>query len=96
MLLKALCHENIVGMIDVVVYNSEDGESPDPERIFNGDVMMVLEYCDFDLFGLLNSPQVVSTLKYPFIASVYYFLFTVAIFIEAHRRSHSLLCKTIT
>lgn len=42
------------------MYDSiEDGEVSDP-GISQGDVMMMFEFCDFDLSGLLKSTSVVS------------------------------------
>ena len=59
-ILKALKHENIVDLREIVVFNeSADGENFKGVNGFNhGDVFMVFEYADYDLYGLLKSSGV--------------------------------------
>ena len=59
--LKQLKHENIVNLRDILSYSAEDdkSEAAKPEFGFlKGDVFMVLDYMDYDLSGLLESPGV--------------------------------------
>ena len=57
--MKALDHENVVKLKDVVTYdNKMDGPAPDAS-ISHGDVMMMFEFCDFDLSGMLKKPEIV-------------------------------------
>lgn len=59
-ILKALRHQNIVNMREIVVYNDEtDKDSAGGSSQFvNGDVFMVFEYVDYDLSGILKSSDV--------------------------------------
>ena len=60
-ILKSLKHENIVDLREIVVYNEEeDGANFKGVTDFiHGDVFMVFEYADYDLYGLLKSSGVV-------------------------------------
>ena len=61
-ILKIVKHPNIVQLLDVIAFfkteqdNSEDKYSG--KGISDGDVFMVFEYVDYDLYGLLKSPSV--------------------------------------
>lgn len=66
-ILKALRHDNIVGLIEMIVSGSffrnsgDENSSDDNEtggRPYDGDIFMVMEYCDFDLSKLLKSPSI--------------------------------------
>ena len=59
-ILKALKHENIVLLREVVVFNEDkDRENFKSVSDFShGDVFMVFEYADYDLYGLLKSSGV--------------------------------------
>lgn len=62
-ILKALKHENIVNLREIVVFNEdEDREQFKSHSEFShGDVFMVFEYVDYDLYGLLKSSGVALT-----------------------------------
>ena len=51
-ILRALKHENIVQLLEIIAC---DSSGDDDERFKPGDVFMVFEYLDFDLEGLLKS-----------------------------------------
>lgn len=60
-ILKALQHENIVELREIVVFNEENDRAKfkTATEFSHGDVFMVFEYVDYDLYGLLKSPGVI-------------------------------------
>ncbi len=67
-LLKALNHENIVHLKEIVTFDvAVDIDIPPEAGLIQGDIFMAFEFCDFDLSGLLRSPKVVSNYSFPFI-----------------------------
>lgn len=63
-ILKALKHENIVELKEIVTYDGKEEDESDItatdsnfKRFQNGDVFMVFEYVDFDLAGLIKKCQ---------------------------------------
>jgi len=64
-ILKALKHENIVSLKEMVTYDTENDNDITPEMaqntgIVHGDIFMMFEFCEFDLSGLMRNPKVVS------------------------------------
>ena len=54
---------NVIKMREIALYDtSVDDESfVSKYNLMHGDVFMVFEYCDYDLFGILHAPGVVCT-----------------------------------
>ena len=67
--MKALTHENIVRLREIVIYDTDlDREEVNEQTaqstgLVHGDIFMMFEYCDFDLSGLLRSPSVVGSVQ---------------------------------
>lgn len=64
-ILKALKHENIVSLKEMITYDSENdtdmtSELAQTTGIVHGDIFMMFEFCEFDLSGLMRNPKVVS------------------------------------
>jgi serine/threonine protein kinase len=58
-ILKTLKHDNIVMLHDIITFNKEgEGNEYEQKGIADGDIFMVFEYVDYDLFGVLKSPSV--------------------------------------
>lgn len=65
-ILKELKHKNIVLLSEILVYNPQVDKDLHPDiiesaKLVSEDIFMVLEYCDFDLSGVLRNPNVVVT-----------------------------------
>lgn len=56
-ILKILNHENIVKLHDVIIYTKATDGDHDNRGICDGDVFIVFEYVEFDLYGILKSPS---------------------------------------
>lgn len=56
-ILKILDHENIVKLHDVIIYTKQTDGDHDSRGIIDGDVFIVFEYVDYDLYGVLKSPS---------------------------------------
>lgn len=56
-ILKILDHENIVKLHDVIIYTKQTDGDQDSRGITDGDVFIVFEYVDYDLYGVLKSPS---------------------------------------
>jgi serine/threonine protein kinase len=61
-ILRALEHENIVKLREMIVYDSSiDGEEYGKKNeLENGDVFMVFQFCEYDLYGILRNNDAVS------------------------------------
>lgn len=60
-ILNALRHENIVELKEVVMFRGDEDNAEEMKASYSfsvNDVFMVFEYVDFDLAGLLASPEV--------------------------------------
>lgn len=55
-ILKILNHENIVKLHDVIIYTKATDGDHDSRGICDGDVFIVFEYVEFDLFAF-SSPR---------------------------------------
>ena len=69
-ILKELKHKNIVLLSEILVYNPQVDKDLHPDiiesaKLVSEDIFMVLEYCDFDLSGVLRNPNVVSGRRHP-------------------------------
>lgn len=66
-ILKALNHENIVRLKEILLYDKDadaedvSAETAESTGLVHGDIFMMFEFCDFDLSGLLRSPYVVGS-----------------------------------
>lgn len=64
-ILKLLKHDNIVNLKEIVTYDGSDKSAEfKKEGFLRGDVFMVLDYMDYDLAGLLESPHIQLTEEY--------------------------------